>query len=169
MILHRIVMSSSGSKSKGGSGASSSVSSSSKVESNNETSGSGVAGSSKKKSSENTPANNAGGETPKTTRGLDHGLEIPPFLVATSIVRAAKAQAVGKIAPSLMAPVTTTKLGGKCSLTPELKRRIRSEYFRILHQKRIRLKEDAKLAWMRNFNTTQGNSDGKMFFILNFS
>lgn len=96
-------------------------------------------------------------ETPKSTRGLDHGLEIPPFLVATSIVRAAKAHAVGKIAPSLMAPVTTSKAGGKSSLTPELKRRIRSEYFRILHQKRIRLKEDGKLAWMRNFNRTEGN------------
>ncbi|ODN05360.1 Histone-lysine N-methyltransferase E(z), partial [Orchesella cincta] len=99
-----------------------------------------------------------GSETPKnSTRGLDHGLEIPPFLMATSVVRAAKAQAVGKIAPSLMAPVTsTTKSGGKCSLTPELKRRIRSEYFRILQQKRIRLKEDSKLAWIKNFNRTEG-------------
>lgn len=141
-------MSSTSGNTKGGSGASSS---SSKRD---------VAGTSKstdmRKSSSESESSAAYRENPKSsknTRGLNFGLEIPPHLMTTSIVRRAKAKAVDKIAPSLMAPVTTNT-----SVSAELKRRIRSEYFRILHQKRIRLKEDGKLAWMRNFNGTEGNS-----------
>ncbi|CAL8086863.1 unnamed protein product [Orchesella dallaii] len=148
-------MSSSGSTGKGGTASSSS---SKRDTSNDKKSMENVSSSSTHSGSNSSSRDkDRGSETPKNTRGLDHGLEIPPFLIATSVVRAAKAHAVGKIAPSLMAPVTTSsKSGGKCSLTPELKRRIRSEYFRILQQKRIRLKEDSKLAWIRNFNKTEG-------------
>lgn len=129
---------------------------------------SGNNSSTSKKTSEGSSSDslNSSRDTPKSTRGLDHGLEIPPFLVATSGVRAAKAQAVGKIAPSLMAPVTTSKAGGKCTLTPEIRKRIRSEYFRILHQKRVRLKEDAKSAWIRNFEGNQGRKNGGIFFLV---
>lgn len=150
-VILKPIMSSTSGNTKGGSSASSSSS-------KRDAAGTSKSAATRKSSSDN-ESSTAYRETPKSTRGLDHGLEIPPHLIATSVVRAAKTQAQGKIAPSLMAPVTTSKTsGGKCSLTPELKRRIRSEYFRILHQKRVRLKEDGKLAWMRNFNGTEGNS-----------
>jgi len=63
-----------------------------------------------------------------------------------SAIRAAKVTATELIAPSVVGSSTSNTTGTNI----DWKKRVRSEYLRILHQKRARRNEVAKAAWIQN-------------------